>query len=278
MVAPSPTANPRHRLTTAEVDTYNREGYHIFRDQLFPRAKFDGLKQSFEGILNNLDAEVRPESMDVPHFQHPQLFAWLFADEVLDLVEPIIGPDIALFSSHFICKPRGNGKRVPWHEDSHYWKTMITPMEVVTVWLAIDPSTKLNGCMNVVPLTHNTGKQGFSDYDDLKPGEAVFADEIKPAQRHAERAIAIELEAGQCSLHDGRIIHGSEPNTSDIRRCGYTMRYMSSKVKLNQEMAGSYHHIYLARGRDLGGNTYGDPTKAYPELARFRAKHGKNGH
>jgi hypothetical protein len=278
MVAPSLTANPRHRLTPAEVETYNREGYHVFRGQLFPQAKFTGLKHSFEDILANLDTDVRPESMDVPHFQHPRLFEWLFADEVLDLVEPIIGPDIALFSSHFICKPKGNGKRVPWHEDSHYWQKMITPMEVVTVWLAIDPSLKANGCMNVVPLTHNTGKQGFSEYDDLKPGEAVFADEIKPAQRHAERAIAIELEAGQCSLHDGRIIHGSEPNTSNLRRCGYTMRYMSSRVKLNQDMVGSYHHIYLARGRDLGGNTYGDPGKAYPELARFRAKHGKNGH
>lgn len=278
MVAPTSSINPRYRLTPAEIETYNREGYHIFREQLFPEAKFNGLKNCFENILNNLEADVRPESMDVPHFQNPQLFEWLFADEVLDLVEPLIGPDIALFSSHFICKPKGNGKRVPWHEDSHYWKKMITPMEVVTVWLAIDPSTKVNGCMYVVPRSHNTGKQGFSDYDDLKPGEAVFADEIKPAQRNEANAVAVELQAGQCSLHDGRIIHGSPPNTSDIRRCGYTMRYISTKVKLNQDMVGNYHNIYLARGRDLGGNTYADPSKAYPEIARFRAKHGKNGH
>jgi hypothetical protein len=278
MVAPTSSPAAHHRLTPAEVARYNAEGYHIFREQLFPPAKFNGLKSTFENILNGLDTGVRPESMDVPHFQHPELFQWLLADEVLDLVEPILGPDIALFSSHFICKPRGNGQRVPWHEDSHYWKTMITPMEVVTVWLAIDPSTKVNGCMNVIPRTHNTGKLGFSDYDDLTPGTAVFNDEIKPTQRDPSRAIAIELEAGQCSLHDGRIIHGSAPNTSSIRRCGYTMRYMSAGVKLNSDMVGKFHNIYLARGRDRAGNTYGDPKKAYPELARFRAKHGKNGH
>jgi hypothetical protein len=34
----------------------------------------------------------------------------------------------------------------------------------------------------------------------------------------------------------------------------------------------------LARGQDRADNVYGDPTKAYPEMARFRAKHGKNGH
>jgi len=278
MVASSTTPTAQPRLTPAEVQAYLRDGYHVFRQPVFPQAKFDGLKACFERILSNLDTGVRPESMDVPHFQHPELFEWLFADEVLDIVEPILGPDIALFSSHFICKPRGNGQRVPWHEDSHYWKTMIAPMEVVTVWLAIDPSTKVNGCMNVIPRTHNTGKQGFSDYYDLKPGEAVFNDEIQAAQRDPSKAIAIELEANQCSLHDGRIIHGSAPNTSSIRRCGYTMRYISTKVRENRAQIANFHHLYLARGKDHAGNFYGDSTKAYPELARFRAKHGKNGH
>lgn len=280
MVAPTtttPTAS-RHRLTPEQVAKYHLDGYHVFAQPVFPQAKFEGLKNCFERILGNLETDVRPESMDVPHFQYPELFEWLFADEVLDLVEPILGPDIALFASHFICKPRGNGKRVPWHEDSHYWKTMITPMEVVTVWLAIDPSTKQNGCMYVIPRTHNTGRQGFSDYDDLKPGEAVFPDEITPAQRDVTKAIPIELQPNQCSLHDGRIIHGSEPNTSNIRRCGYTMRYVSARVKHHYESIGQWHHMYLARGQDRAGNTYGDPAKAYAEMARFRAKHGKNGH
>jgi hypothetical protein len=228
--------------------------------------------------LDSLDADVRPESMDVPQFQFPQLFEWLFADEVLDLVEPIVGPDIALFSSHFICKPKGNGKRVPWHEDSHYWSRMLSPVDVVTVWLAIDPSSKENGCMYVIPRTHNTGRQGFSDYDDLRPGEAVFNDEIKASQRDMTRAIPIELAPNQCSLHDGRIIHGSEPNTSSIRRCGYTMRYVSTRVRDLLPEAGRWHHLYLARGRDHAGNAYADPGRAYPERARFRAAHSRNGH
>ena len=43
-----------------------------------------------------------------------ELFRWAMSDAVLDLVEPIIGSDIALFSTHFICKPKGDGKRLPW--------------------------------------------------------------------------------------------------------------------------------------------------------------------
>lgn len=73
-------------------------------------------------------------------------------------------------------------------------------------------------------------------------------------------------------------MHGSEPNTSNLRRCGYTMRYVSTRVRLRRSDVSNWHHMYLARGKDHAGNSYGDPKQAYAEMARFRAKHGKNGH
>ena len=46
-------------ITPAQVARYNAEGYHIFREQLFPQGKFNGLKSTFEGILDGLDTGVR---------------------------------------------------------------------------------------------------------------------------------------------------------------------------------------------------------------------------
>lgn len=265
------------RLSSAQITTFNHEGWVIPTEPVFSADKFDGLKTFFEDLLDDLETDVRPELMDVPHFQHSGLFEWLLSDEVLGLVQPILGPDIALFSSHFICKPQGDGKRVPWHEDSAYWRGMLDPMEVVTVWLAIDPSRKENGCMSVVPRSHNSGKLGFSDYDDIAAEAAVFPTEITPTQRNDAAAVPIELEANHCSLHDGRLIHGSPPNTSSLRRCGYTMRYISSRTKLN-EKDFPWHQLYLASGQDHGVNRFADPTKAYHDLARYRSKHGKRVH
>lgn len=261
------------RLTDAQVAEYRREGFVIPAEPIFPRPKFDALKAHFEDKLAALPPDVRPEAMDVPHFTDPKLFEWLFADEVLDLVEPILGPDIALFASHFICKPKGNGKKVPWHEDSFYWKGMLDPMEVVTVWLAIDPSTRENGAMQVIPRTLH----GYSEYDAVDTATNVFPTEIKKAMRDESKAVTIELQPNHASLHDGRLMHGSPPNHSQIRRCGYTMRYMPTAVKLAEDRR-PYHNLYLARGRDRAGNVYADPAKSYPELARYREKHGKNGH
>lgn len=259
------------RLTNDQVDEYRKEGFLIYTDPVFPQKKFDELKSHFEDLLAALPSDVRPESMDVPHFTDTKLFDWLLSDEVLDLVEPIIGTDIALFSSHFICKPKGDGKRVPWHEDSFYWRNIIAPVEVVTVWLAIDPSTRQNGAMQVIPRTLD----GTSEHETVDSDKNLLPWEVKRKPVDGDKAVAIELEPNHASLHDGRLLHGSAPNTSDMRRCGYTMRYMPTTVKLSDAAEGM-HNIYLARGRDRAGNNYGDPAKTYDGLLRNRRN--KSGH
>jgi hypothetical protein len=265
--------NVSNRLNSDEVAIYHQEGYVLPRDPVFPEAEFAALRERFEGMLAALPPGVRPESMDVPHFLDPGLFRWLLSDSVLDLVEPVLGPDIALFASHFICKPAHNGKRVPWHEDSAYWRGMLEPMEVVTVWLALDASMPGNGCMRVIPRTHH---HGYSDYAPVDASLNVFANEIRADQRDESRAVDIVLRPNHASLHHAKLIHGSEPNCSEVRRCGYTMRYMSTHVRFDQQRY-PWHQIYLARGRDHAGNTYADPTRAYPELVAGR-RGRKKGH
>jgi hypothetical protein len=271
------TTTPTSRLNEEQLAVYHREGFLIYPAPIFPAAKFERLKAHFEEKLAQLLPGARPEAMDVPHFANPALFEWLFADEVLDLVEPILGPDIALFSSHFIAKPKGDGRRVPWHEDSAYWRDMIHPMEVVTVWLAIDPSTDENGCMRVIPRTHSEGQMGFSKYEKVDSAKNVFEAEIIKRQRDESRAVSCILQPNHASLHDGRIIHDSNANTSNIRRCGYTMRYISSSTVL-AEKHREFHQIYLARGRDLSGQPYADPMHSAQDLIDKRAKYGKKGH
>ncbi len=134
--------------------------------------------------------------------------------------------------------------------------------------------------MMVIPRTHRTGHAGFSDYLEVDPAKNVFGSEVIKEQRDEERRVCIELQPSQCSLHDGRIVHGSEPNTSPLRRCGWTLRFTSSGVKFNHVRFNGAHQVYLARGRDLGGNEYADTTRAYPEVMakRLGSTRYKNSH
>jgi len=109
---------------------------------------------------------------------------------------------------------------------------MMEPMEVVTVWLAIDPSTRANGCMKVIPRTH---EGGYSDYDPVDDkSKAVFATEIRKTQRDESRAVYLELEPNQASLHTADSCTQAI-RTHRMRRCGYTMRYVTTRTKFNQE-------------------------------------------
>lgn len=265
------------RLSAEQVDFFNQEGFLIYDQPVFEQEEFDALKAHFEQKLLALPPGERPEAMDVPHFSDPALFRWLLSDTVLDLVEPILGPDIALFSSHFICKPQGDGRRVPWHEDSAYWSKMLDPADIVTVWVAIDPSTRENGCMYVVPRSHTTGKKGYSDYEPVSLEENVFPVEIVPGQRTDKKGVPCILEPNQCSFHDARAIHGSAANTSNMRRCGYTMRYMGTHVKLNPDIY-DLHKVYLARGKAKVDNPYADPEKTYGDIRKQREASQKKFH
>ena len=55
--------------------------------------------------------------------------------------------------------------------------------------------------------------------------------ELAVAPEDEARAVDLELRAGQMSLHDGSLVHGSLPNHSDRRRCGLTIRYVPTHVR-----------------------------------------------
>src|SRR4029079_17796519 len=88
---------------------------------IFRQGEMDTLRDHVDDMIAALPVGKRPEEMDVPHFEDPWLFRFLADPRVLDVIEGFIGPDIILWPSHFIAKPRGEGKAVPWHTDGAYW-------------------------------------------------------------------------------------------------------------------------------------------------------------
>lgn len=239
-------------VTQAVVQAYRENGFVLFHDQLFPAEKLARLTQIFEEHLAEKGEKLSDE-LDTPHFRDPRLLEFLLDERVLDLVQLFIGENIGLFSSHFISKDPFKGRATPWHEDSAFWKIHFDRFDkIITIWLAIDRSTRENGCMRVIPGTH---RGGFSDYQDVDSGTNTFYSEIKNPIDES-KAVYFELERGEFSLHDSRIIHGALANTSPLRRCGYTMRYFATDHKVDLSTWENGFKLWLARGKDLAGNRY----------------------
>lgn len=237
------------RLSPEQVAQYQTEGYTLFHQPVFSPERFARLKEIFE---ENVE-QYGPIDLDTIHFRDPRLLDFLLADEVLDLVEPVIGPNIGLWSSHFICKMPQVGRATPWHEDSSYWNGRIsTQAGICTIWLAIDEATAENGCMRVIP---GSQVNGFSEYEPVDRDKNIFASQIKPELIDESKAVYFALQPNECSLHEARLIHGARANTSDKRRTGYTMRYFPTTSKIFPER-NQNHKLWLARGRDIAGNRY----------------------
>ena len=221
-------------LDAGQIQFYRTNGYVLPCQKLLEDNKQDKLKNIFEEHLADKGDKLSDE-LDTPHFRDQRLFEFLLAPATLDVVEAIIGPDIGLFSSHFISKEPGKGRRTPWHEDSAYWEGKFDRLDkIVTIWLAIDEATQENGCMGVIPGTHQNGFSNYEKVDDA--ASSTFETEIKSDELDLERVVWFELKPGEYSLHDARIIHGANANTSDKRRCGYTMRYFSLDMKFNEKV------------------------------------------
>jgi chlorinating enzyme len=236
-----------------QVAFYREQGYLKF-GRIFTREEMEALRAHVDEMIAALPEGRRPEEMDVPHFADPWLFRYLTHPRVLDVIADFIGPDIVLWSSHFIAKPKGDGKAVPWHTDGAYWGTRLQPMKVITLWLAVDESSVENGCMRVIPGTHKQIAAALDQYESVDQAKNVFGARLKTEFTDESKAVDLELKVGECHFHDAWTIHGSNPNVSEKRRCGYTMRYMPADVAHTGEGFGARaHRIYLLRGQDRTG-------------------------
>ena len=158
------------------------------------------------------------------------------------------------------CKPARIGLEVPWHQDGEYWP--ISPLKTCSVWLAIDDATIDNGCMRYIPGSHKECKL-FPHREDLR-NDLVLNQVTEEAYFDADTARNDELLAGQFSLHDVFLIHGSQPNRSANPRAAFVMRFMPAASlwdRTSDKDSGSAHYqthfstrpIYLMRG-DAGAN------------------------
>ena len=174
--------------------------------------------------------------------------------EIVDMVAQLIGEDILLWNSSFFAKPAHNGTKTPWHQDGEYWP--MRPLATCSVWIAVDDSTTENGCLKVIPGSHRA-KKVYPHAKNTSP-DLALAMELQKSEFDESQAVELVLQAGQVSLHDVYLMHGSEPNKSDKPRRGMTLRYMptTSVYRRDIEAEGfkglgrQPRPLFLMRGSD----------------------------
>ncbi len=249
-------------LTDEQVAQYHEDGYVIPDQFALPEETLQEFRDAHARLLvrhpefrDNCPSLLAHDLSFLNIARHPR---------ILDMVEQVLGPNFALWNSSFFAKPASNGKRTPWHQDGEYWP--IRPLATCTVWIALDASTSENGCLRVIRGSHKD--QRLKKHRTNPSPDVTLHQELEPDEYNESEAVDLELKAGQISLHDVYLLHGSEPNTSDKPRRGMTLRFMPTSSVYDRKIATEIHHrigitdhsvrtLFLMRGADeSGGNDF----------------------
>jgi hypothetical protein len=139
---------------------------------------------------------------------------------------------IASFRAMFMNKPANKGTFLPWHQDR--WNTLDRD-PLITVWTALDPATKENGCVQIIRGSHKWG------VINPEHGSGFLRDDQAEQYAPRDEVIYCELEPGEVVLLHNWLLHSSDKNHSAQSRRAFSVCYMDARTKYTQsgEEAGS---------------------------------------
>jgi non-heme Fe2+,alpha-ketoglutarate-dependent halogenase len=252
---PSAVQHPR-TLTPQQVAAFNRDGY-VKGIRIFSEPEICAIRAYFDELLaRTLAAGGDSYSISTAHLRHGRVWDLLTDTRIVDRVKDLLGESVIAWGSHFFCKMPGDGKRVSWHQDASYWP--LTPSKAVTVWLAIDDADVGNACMRYIPGSHVLG---HLTYSLSETDEANVLNQTVTGAENLGEPVAVELQAGEISIHSDLLLHGSEANQSARRRCGLTLRYCPADVRAG---LGWNAKGVIVSGHDEAGH-WGNPPRPHQE-------------
>jgi ectoine hydroxylase-related dioxygenase (phytanoyl-CoA dioxygenase family) len=214
-------------LTDAELADFERDGYVVLGrvmdddqvDALLDAERRHRPDRAFSLTGSDSRLLVREQLCD----QSVAVRHFCLDGAHVPLVGQVLGPDVAFTHTQFITKLPGDDddqSLIPLHQDDGYG-TLDPPLDV-TVWTALTDTDEHNGCLVVVPGSH---EQGIVRHELSAANPALI-------EAPGEGAVALPLAAGEAVLFTGLTLHGSGPNLSDRERVGLHARYCHPSVRM----------------------------------------------
>ena len=186
------------------------------------------------------------QNLDIMHFRGQASFEFLLNDNLLDIVEGLVGPEMTCSPvQHTRAKlpagltPEGGDPHLaPWHQDAGAYQENADPHFILTVWLPLSAATAENGCMQIIPRVHDKGliehqiKQGLITVDI-------------DAEMPAEQPLTLPMDKGDLLLMHKGTPHRSTPNNTDTVRWSMDLRYQPTGTTSGRP----YYPDFVARSR-----------------------------
>jgi ectoine hydroxylase-related dioxygenase (phytanoyl-CoA dioxygenase family) len=245
------TVTPLSHKNLDYVDHYWAHGYAVVRGLFTPvemkaaqqeakRIYAEGMKHHATYRDRNVLFEILPEAFAGQRYVlQAHWYAWfspLFEKmrrdpRVFAVLEPLLGRDIKQVAQQIHWKPPGASRRSGYrfHQDLRFRDRQEVYQDLMTSYLntglAIDPATRENGCLQIIPDSHQRGYLGLSDDGPIMKG-STQAHELQAAGLDPARTVDLELEPGDLAIWGLLTVHGSQANHSNHDRAFAIQSYV----------------------------------------------------
>ncbi len=229
-------------LTQDQIKQFSDDGYLIRRQLMSAdstQALIDTIDSSLAPALAPVEFEAdvhypgAPSSRTAPGGQTPRRLLHAYSragvfqqtaahPDIIETLKALMSTQrILLSQNHHNCvmtKHPGYSSVTSWHQDIRYWR--FDRPELVSTWLALGPENVSNGCLLVIPGSHQL---------ELDPGRfdaALFLRaDLEENQPLLGSAVPVELERGDVLFFHSRTLHAAGQNQSDAIKRSLVFTY-----------------------------------------------------
>ena len=160
------------------------------------------------------------------------------SERIVDAMEALLGDEVYHYHSKMSIKRPRTGGAWSWHQDYGYWyqNGCLFP-DMASAFIAIDPNTKANGCLQVLRGSHKMGRIEHGRFGDQTGADP---DRVDAAKNNME-IIYVEIEPGDTLFFHSNTLHRSDQNTSEHPRWSLLCCY---NTKHNNPYKESHHPFY----------------------------------
>jgi ectoine hydroxylase-related dioxygenase (phytanoyl-CoA dioxygenase family) len=264
------------QLTEQQWNEYSRTGY-LRLGKILDQHSIDALRQRADdlasGNIHNPAVQMQLDTggayEQLPEAHHDfvpdgLLYRKIQGLEMDDLFSPLVRHPLfaeicaheygahastSIFRAMIMNKPAGQGTLLPWHQDGgEVWALDRDPL--ITIWLALDPATVENGCIEIISGSHRLGL--------LSTHGSTISEEDVTRYCQADKIEAIEVEAGHCLLMHNWLLHRSGLNPTSQPRRAFTACYLDGRTQ--SVLTGNYFPFVQGEA----------PTESYPFVRQLQ--------
>jgi ectoine hydroxylase-related dioxygenase (phytanoyl-CoA dioxygenase family) len=236
---------------SAQAEQFQQEGYVLAR-QLFSEEEVARLIDhymtlraagSYPGDTAGVDVTSHDPLKRYPRMIHMHRWdelslRWMIDERLNRWMTALLGRTPFAVQTMLYFKPAG-ARGQALHQDQYYLR--VQPGTCLAAWLSLDPSDEENGCLQVVPGTHNLPVLCTTQADTTQS----FTDVTVPIPEGMS-SIPIVMGAGDVLFFNGQLVHGSYPNRSRDRfRRSLIGHYIVGEA---EKVAQFYHPVLRMDG------------------------------